>query len=75
MKSRRIGRFAVNEKLTKQLAVDNWIIYRDPSIGLYCFNVETEQEFNTMYYSAKQIHNLENFLEGLRAEIKEREEN
>jgi len=70
---RKVGRFVVNEKLTRMLDVKNWVIYRDPAIGLYAFNEKENEEFCTGYFSAKQITDMDKFVEGLRIEIAEKE--
>ena len=66
---RKVGRFVVNEKLTRMLDVKNWVIYRDPAIGLYAFNEKENEEFCTGYYSASRISDITKFLETVRLDI------
>jgi hypothetical protein len=70
---RKVGRFVVNEKLTRMLDVKNWVIYRDPAIGLYAFNEKENEELYTGYYSASSIFDIERFLESVRSDITARE--
>jgi len=71
MKSRRVGRFFVNEKLSKALNVKNWVIYRDPAFSLYAYNLKTEDEFSLTIFAANQITKMDMFLESVRNSIKE----
>lgn len=69
---RKIGRYSVNEKLTKLLNVPGWVIYRDPSVGLYCSPEDEDseyEEFDTGYYSAVQITKMDWFLTDCRDTI------
>jgi len=71
-----IGRFKTNDKLTKliQKKNPNWVIYRDPSVGLYAYNTKTEDEINLNYYSSRTIGSLEDFANEVDDMIKEFEE-
>lgn len=69
---RKIGRYNVNEALTAKLAIEGWVIYRDPAVGLYCSPVDgvDGEEFMTGYYSAVQIKNtMSEFISDCRTTI------
>lgn len=59
----QIGRFKSSDKLTKLIQSNHpdWVIYRDPSVGLYVYNVKTGDEINLEYYSSKTIGDPEEF--------------
>lgn len=69
--SRKIGQYTVNERLTKALNVEGWVIYRDPSVGLYCTPLDgvDGEEFMLGYYSAVQISDIKSFADEVRNSI------
>ena len=66
---RKVGRFTVNEKLTKALDMDGWVIYRDPKAGLYALNEEMGIDNWLGYWAASQITDLDRFVRNVRAEL------
>jgi len=68
-----VGEYAINEKLTKALNMDGWVIYRNPSIGLFVVNDELTQDIDLVCYSASSITNIDKFIEGVRGLIAEAE--
>ena len=45
------GRFPVNKGLTKKLGYEDFIIYRDPEIGLYAYSEKYKLDVNLMTYN------------------------
>lgn len=46
-----IGRFPVNKGLTKKLGYEDFVIYRDPEVGLYAYSKSRELEVNLMTWN------------------------
>ena len=43
-----VGRFPVNKGLTKALSYKDFVVYRDPEIGLYAYSPSLDLEVNLL---------------------------
>lgn len=68
-----VGRFPVNMGLTKKVAKQGWVIYRDPEIGLYAYNEEKGEEVNLLLWNESARTVSEKVINGIRADIEEKE--
>lgn len=67
--ARYFGEFTINEKLTKALDMDGWVIYRNPSIGLFAVNDALTFDIDLSCYSASQIADIDDFVKTAKDEI------
>ena len=56
------GRFPINKGLTKKLNYRDFVIYRDPEIGLYAYSDELALDVNLLQWN----ETIDNFTEGTR---------
>lgn len=56
------GRFPINKGLTKKLNYRDFVIYRDPEIGLYAYSDELALDVNLVQWN----ETIDNFTEGTR---------
>ena len=45
------GRFPVNKGLTKKLGYEDFVVYRDPEVGLYAYSEKRELDVNLMTWN------------------------
>ena len=56
------GRFPINKGLTKKLNYRDFVIYRDPEIGLYAYSDELALDVNLLQWN----ETIDSFTEGTR---------
>ena len=56
------GRFPINKGLTKKLNYRDFVVYRDPEIGLYAYSDELALDVNLLQWN----ETIDNFTEGTR---------
>ena len=60
-----VGRFPVNKGLTKALSYKDFVVYRDPEIGLYAYSPSLDLEVRTV----REVKDTPSILEMWRADI------
>lgn len=66
------GRFPINKGLTKLLNFEDFVIFRDPEIGLYAYSEKRDLEVNLMCwnYTKEEVQKRPRVVEGWRIDIK-----
>ena len=66
------GRFPINKSLTKILNFEDFVIFRDPEIGLYAYSEKRDLEVNLMCWNCtrKALQDNPQVVEGWRSDIK-----
>ena len=71
----KFGKCTPRKILTKKLNMPSWEIYRDSAYGMYALNDELGLDVNLMTWNITlDDPNLENILEGVRADLAKAEE-
>ena len=66
------GRFPINKGLTKLLNFEDFVIFRDPEIGLYAYSEKRDLEVNLMCgkYTREEAQKYPRVIEGWITDIK-----
>lgn len=66
------GRFPINKSLTRILNFEDFVIFRDPEIGLYAYSEKRDLEVNLMCWNCTKetLQERPQVVEGWRSDIK-----
>ena len=66
-----VGRFPVNKGLTKALSYKDFVVYRDPEIGLYAYSPSLDLEVNLLDWNrtVREVKDTPRILEMWQADI------
>ena len=71
MAKEHVGRFPVNKGLTKALSYKDFVVYRDPEIGLYAYSSSLDTEVNLLDWNrtVREVKDTPSILEMWQADI------
>ena len=71
MAKEHVGRFPVNKGLTKALSYKDFVVYRDPGIGLYAYSPSLDTEVNLLDWNrtVREVKDTPSILEMWQADI------